>query len=370
MEVMPYLKALKTITHLQKTSPWEKAVSHGMLTLLWRFQVMAVRLQLLLRQLQKHCLTPNPTDTVQVSAGVYQERFTLRTGISLIGDGADTTMIDGGGASGTVIDMEPGTIIDGFTITGSGSGTFHAGIWHSAGPVTIRRNHFVDNSVGVISWCWDATCAAEAILENNIFTGNSGGAINANTYPIVKFVNNTVVDNGRGLVLNNPASIAENNIVVDNTGDGIAVFSQGATVRYNDVWNNGNNYVGITPEASNISTDPSFLDQVVGNYSLSPGSPAIDAGNPAPAYNDQDGSRCDMGAFGGPFALTAQQQAPCQRLDINSDSFIDLDDINEVLSHSIFTNAPYDSRYDITGDGVVDIADIFEIAVHFGETCP
>ncbi|HEX9973656.1 MAG TPA: T9SS type A sorting domain-containing protein, partial [bacterium] len=34
------------------------------------------------------------------------------------------------------------------------------------------------------------------------------------------------------------------------------------------------------------------------------GSPCIDAGNPDPAYNDLDGSRNDMGAFGGPFADT------------------------------------------------------------------
>ena len=31
-------------------------------------------------------------------------------------------------------------------------------------------------------------------------------------------------------------------------------------------------------------------------------SPAVNAGNPAPQYNDPDGSRCDMGAYGGPEA--------------------------------------------------------------------
>jgi hypothetical protein len=38
------------------------------------------------------------------------------------------------------------------------------------------------------------------------------------------------------------------------------------------------------------------------NLCLAPGSPAIDAGDPDPAFNDPDGSRNDLGAFGGPGA--------------------------------------------------------------------
>jgi hypothetical protein len=38
------------------------------------------------------------------------------------------------------------------------------------------------------------------------------------------------------------------------------------------------------------------------NYMLRPGSPAIDAGSPAPEFNDPDGTRNDMGTFGGPGA--------------------------------------------------------------------
>jgi hypothetical protein len=60
----------------------------------------------------------------------------------------------------------------------------------------------------------------------------------------------------------------------------------------------------------NISAPPGFVqfsnDLVWANDDLcpGPGSPMIDAGDPDPAFNDPDGSRNDMGAFGGPDAFT------------------------------------------------------------------
>jgi hypothetical protein len=48
----------------------------------------------------------------------------------------------------------------------------------------------------------------------------------------------------------------------------------------------------------NIDADPLFLGN--SDFHLQPGSPCIDAGNPDPQYNDNDGSRNDMGAYGGP----------------------------------------------------------------------
>ncbi len=60
----------------------------------------------------------------------------------------------------------------------------------------------------------------------------------------------------------------------------------------------------------NIDADPLFVaptagdgvsyDGLTANWSLQAGSPCIDAGNPDAMYNDLDGSRNDMGAYGGP----------------------------------------------------------------------
>ncbi len=50
----------------------------------------------------------------------------------------------------------------------------------------------------------------------------------------------------------------------------------------------------------NLEADPAFEDVPGGDFHLAPGSPAIDAGPPDEAWNDPDGSRNDIGAYGGP----------------------------------------------------------------------
>jgi len=51
-----------------------------------------------------------------------------------------------------------------------------------------------------------------------------------------------------------------------------------------------------------ISADPIFLDALNNDYRLDLLSPCIDAGDPDPLYNDLDGTRNDMGAYGGQFS--------------------------------------------------------------------
>lgn len=71
--------------------------------------------------------------------------------------------------------------------------------------------------------------------------------------------------------------------------------------------------VDPTGQGGNLSEDPEFVAwSDDGNFlnddlCLSSGSAAIDAGDPDPLVNDPDGSRNDMGAFGGPDALDCAQ---------------------------------------------------------------
>ena len=109
---------------------------------------------------------------------------------------------------------------------------------------------------------------------------------------------------------------AELNIIVNNTGFGInGVESASATIDYNDVWGNTENYFEFFPAGEHdISVDPQFVDGGNGNFHLQAGSACVDAGDPAPKFNDPDGSRNDMGAFGGP-------SAPDNITSVESDGF-------------------------------------------------
>lgn len=55
---------------------------------------------------------------------------------------------------------------------------------------------------------------------------------------------------------------------------------------------------GIVPQ-NTLVADPLVVDMT--NFVLGASSPARDAGNPDPRYNDIDGTRNDMGIYGGPF---------------------------------------------------------------------
>jgi hypothetical protein len=70
-------------------------------------------------------------------------------------------------------------------------------------------------------------------------------------------------------------------------------------------WQDVNNYAfgGGVESVNNIlepdANNSPFVDTANGNFSLSANSPLINAGSPLPQYNDRDGSRNDIGMFGG-----------------------------------------------------------------------
>ena len=88
------------------------------------------------------------------------------------------------------------------------------------------------------------------------------------------------------------------------------VGTTGLIFQYNDVWKNGRNYSGFTPDTTNISVDPMVVndDTTQGDldFHLQMFSPLIDAGDPN--ILDRDGSRSDIGLYGGPYGWTYTYQ--------------------------------------------------------------
>jgi hypothetical protein len=112
-----------------------------------------------------------------------------------------------------------------------------------------------------------------------------------------------------------------NNIIVNSVG--VGMLCSGTTIpapAYNDVWNNsGGDYSGCSPGVGAISSDPLFADTALVDYHLTMHSPAIDAGDPNPTYNDPDGSRGDMGWYGS-HAFTMDQPEYPKNVSVSYDS--------------------------------------------------
>lgn len=129
-------------------------------------------------------------------------------------------------------------------------------------------------------------------INNNTAGSQAGGIYNSN---------------GNDVILN--SCILWDNSDSGGTDESAQVMLSGgaAVIEYSCIqgWTGtlgGTGNIGLNP----MLVDPDGLDDVFGteddNYRLLMGSPCIDTGHPGAAYNDPDGSRNDMGAYGGPWA--------------------------------------------------------------------
>ncbi len=181
--------------------------------------------------------------------------------------------------------------------------------------VHIRNNLFYegDGQVKV----FDFFSAPATLIYNNVFYKkiDVGGLVHyvfGYSGDDKLFFNNTIdgtsedVENGivTGLesnVLSDTSLTIDNNIIVNCE---VGVYNQrviSAKLKYNNVFNIESYFEGPGEFVEgNVFADPMFLDNA--DFHLQAFSPAIDAGDPA--VFDPDGSRSDMGAYGGPYGET------------------------------------------------------------------
>ena len=175
---------------------------------------------------------------------------------------------------------------------------------------------------------------AKATIQNNQISGNqvSGGIILVNSSQ-AKIINNTLYKNKvAGINIyqcgdSNPSVEARNNIIThtEKNTDGTFGFGIGGsclhdsgklgndTFAYNLIWGNeGDNTKCGTNElcefTGRVNADPKFVNPEGGDFHLQAGSPAIDSGDPD--IKDPDGSRSDMGVYGGPGACGSDPNLP------------------------------------------------------------
>ena len=147
----------------------------------------------------------------------------------------------------------------------------------------------------MLDYSVESTCYVEADLTNSIISGNGSSGLSLATGTGV-VVNSDIVGNGTGIHALSAATVTLLNTDVSNnsiTGSVSATYSNSYPTPPS----------GWTSMTGNLSVDPGYMDVSSADpadwdLTLSATSPLRDAGDPS--LLDADGSRSDVGGYGGP----------------------------------------------------------------------
>jgi len=232
-------------------------------------------------------------DTVLIAPGTYYENINIDIyGYSIVigsiylitgnSDYINQTIIDGNQNNVVTFNSCSSELI-GLTITNGQVGIY---CYDDATPfiqnVIVKNNS--DN--GIVNW-WDGISLKNVIIANNGGCGYTG----ADSWD--DHLENVTITGNSLYGINAWGDINLVNCIVYNNELGSINDWGSQTITFSDIQ-------GGWEGEGNIDSDPLFVDPPNNDYHLQVGSPCIDAGNPNSQYNDPDGTRNDMGAYGGP----------------------------------------------------------------------
>ena len=353
-------------------------------------------------------------DTILIDPATYNETLDLGgKSLTIRGvSGPNLTFIDGGNAGSVITTGAGGTVtIDGLNITGGNAnqgGAINAGdsaaltvqdsvitgnaalrgagIFSTDGTLTVVRTRLFDNSAeqfggGIFSS--GMTTVASCLMVRN-HAELAGGHVYANAD--VRIDGATLVDGtalqGGGVFIGGSGDIT--NAILhgnrDNTGN-----SEGAHVMGLDVFTIRYSFIEALPDSRGgsdglITGDPGFNDPGADNYTLSPGSICIDAGDSTASlllttstdlngnervFDDEGtadsgiadgmGNVVDMGAL--------EVQPVCA--DASGDGMVNFADLNVILDQ---WNTP-GPEGDLDSNGFVDFGDLNALLDQWGTSC-
>ncbi|BDQ02439.1 hypothetical protein [Ignavibacterium sp.] len=309
-------------------------------------------------------------DTIYVANGVYKEKIVMIPGLSLIGAGMDSCVIDTRQFPATTdfysVSLNNNSLIEGFKIYCKridwGTGIYVYGslniiknnkilfakygvdiYTYPLGYNLIELNHVINTDYGIYCSFTNSLISNNIIIYPNV--GLSSGLYNKSTYlnnvilypnydGFDGFTHNSILKNNfflyefRGGPLGSNTGISSygdtiiNNAIIGWPSYGHGFSGNSATLKnnhfennysaiqrvgggsdlnfqYNNLWNNVINYTNFSADSTNIYRDPMFVRSDSLDYRLQKFSPLIDAGDPT--ILDLDGTRSDIGLYGGPF---------------------------------------------------------------------
>lgn len=158
--------------------------------------------------------SPNVTygDVIFVKSGVYYGQVTLKTGLKVVGENRDLTVIDGYG-DGTVISLRTNSYIGNLTVRNGDIGI--EGAWDIANS-TVHSVIVRDNNYGGI-YLHEPTCCGNIITNNLILNNSLFGIYLTNTNDNI-VISNTVRNNEHGIILYGYSrnTVLKNNNIMDN----------------------------------------------------------------------------------------------------------------------------------------------------------
>jgi hypothetical protein len=294
-------------------------------------------------------------DVITVCPGYYDSVVIENVGVTLQGYGADNTCIIGDTGSGITIagvDVE----ISGLTVSGnaadpgaisanSASGKIHdvriAGVDAASAGTGVEILTAVTAEDSELSWDNlvveqnDVVVAMYAfggrqVIRHSILRDNGGDGLLLHDGTVE--VTNCIFSNNNGVGLY--ATDSSSYVVMEGTLANNVFYRHPTTAMfledsaegrlqvhnnvalsnahgfdgwpsdmdYNVSWDNSEDWpVGGGNNEHDVVIDPLFVDPAAGDFRLQSASPLIAAGDPDPGYNDADGTRNDIGAFGGPY---------------------------------------------------------------------
>ena len=193
------------------------------------------------------------------------------------------------------------------------------GIGIGKGLYIIRNNILINENPNNIAAGIDVALTKSFIIQNNLISGFKKNIYVDIVYDTSYIYNNISANRppnwiGGSIDVSSVVKVI-NNIFKDNKSP--ALYGPTTTPNnYNIFWNNTSNFSRIIPGDSTFYVDPMFVNDTIPRYGgswdyhLQAYSPAIDKGDPT--ILDRDGSRSDIGMYGGPFGeiYTYQDLAP------------------------------------------------------------